>query len=70
MFLGCTQLVKGDYYNGENLGDISTIKPHENGYIFEMYDKKTYFVEDLTTLDVLLGGGDRIFTNNHAINEV
>ena len=59
MFLGLTQLAIGDYYNNENLGDISTIKPSENGYIFEMYDKKRYFAE-VTQLDVLLGSGDII----------
>lgn len=60
MFLGLTQLAIGDYYNNKNLGDISTIKPSGNGYIFEMYDKKRYFAE-VTQLDILIGSGDTIF---------
>ena len=60
MFLGLTQLAIGNYYNNKNLGDISTIKPSENGYIFEMYDKKRYFAE-VTQLDILIGSGDIIF---------
>lgn len=60
MFLGLTQLAIGDYHNNEKLGDISTIKPSENGYIFEMYDKKRYFAE-VTQLDILIGSGDIIY---------
>ena len=56
MFLGATKL----YINGQDAGTISTIKPAEKGYIFEMYGGAVYKSEKITQYDILIGAGDKI----------